>query len=248
MYSGPGRRSKSTPSARSETGSGSVGTASISAATCSSRAAGRYRSRMWPASSASSSAIPGPGRPNAYPWPERDAHADERVELLDALDALGDDPRVDARRELAQRLDDRGLRRVVVEVVHERAVDLDEVRVQRGDARERAVAGAGVVDGDERAARAQLGERGAERVEVGVGLLGDLDDHGVEPVVLGERRLHLVASAARAASVHRQEAVGATCGRASSTSRTICASSAPPMPWSSAAAKTSAGGDARPVR
>ena len=120
---------------------------------------------------------------------------------------------------------------LVVEVVHERAVDLHEVRVQRGDAAQRAVAGARVVDGDERAARAQLGERGAERVEVGVGLLGDLEDHGVEPV--GARRTPPAprrSCTARGLRFTDRKRSAATCGRASSTSRTICASSAPPMP------------------
>ena len=72
------------------------------------------------------------------------------------LHALGEQPGVDPAGELADHLGQRHAHRVGVGVADQRAVELDHLRPQDGHLLQARVAGAGVVEGDQRAALAQL--------------------------------------------------------------------------------------------
>ena len=105
-----------------------------------------------------------------------DVEVGEHGELVEALDALGADGRADVAGEAHERLDQRHARRVGVDVADQGPVELDDVGAHPHQLLEPGVAGAGVVDRDQRAALAQVGDRGRERVVVGDELvLGDLD-------------------------------------------------------------------------
>ena len=160
---------------------------------------------MWPPVSASRLAIrPGGGAAEGVALAERHAHADERVALLDPLDApSATTARVDARGELGQRLDDRRLRRARCRRAGRASASIltkcgcsAVMRASEPSPAHR------VVDGDERCRgrRRSSASRRGERHRGSVSrLLGDLDaHHGVEPVVRrlnasqdlgGERRL-----------------------------------------------------------
>ena len=105
-----------------------------------------------------------------------DLHPPQRLELLGALDAFGDDARADLAGEGGGGAQDRLARRVTVDAGDHAARELEEVGADVGDVLERREASAGVVDGDERAAGDPWPQPLAQQrvVEDGV-LLGQLD-------------------------------------------------------------------------
>src|SRR3954470_6457130 len=90
---------------------------------------------------------------------ERDVEVDQRLQLLVALDPLGDHRRAALLRERDQAGRQRLARAVVVDRVDQRAVELDEVGVEPEDVAQAREAGAGVVDRQADAAVAQRGQR-----------------------------------------------------------------------------------------
>src|SRR6185503_1255585 len=88
-----------------------------------------------------------------------------RLELLRALDALGDHHRAVIVRELHHRLDEVLLDEVRIDRVDERDVELDEIRLEVGDGSESRIAGTRVVDGETEAA---LAERAEPLAELGI--------------------------------------------------------------------------------
>ena len=125
------------------------------------------------------SAGPGAGRPR-----ERVAlrvggvEVGERAQVGEVLDALAADRGAGGAGERDERLEQRVARRVAVRAVHQRAVDLEDVGRDADQLLQAGVAGAGVVERDAGAARAQLGEARLERLLGREQLvLGELDDH-----------------------------------------------------------------------
>jgi hypothetical protein len=82
----------------------------------------------------------------------------EGVQLVQRLHALGDDVQPELVRHPDDRRDDRRVGRLGAERCDERPVDLQLVHAQRPQPRQRAVAGAEVVDRQARAGPQQLGE------------------------------------------------------------------------------------------
>ena len=78
-----------------------------------------------------------------------------RLELLGALDALGDHLRAVIVREPHHRRDEILLDEIRIDRVDQRDVELDEVRLEVGDRAEARVAAARVVDGEAKAALAE---------------------------------------------------------------------------------------------
>ena len=74
-----------------------------------------------------------------------------RLELLGALDALGNDLRSVIVRELHHRLDEVLLDEVRIDAVDQRDVELDVVRLQIRDRSKTRVAAARVIDGESKA-------------------------------------------------------------------------------------------------
>ena len=114
----------------------------------------------------------GPRRAGAAEQPalrEVDLALAQHLELLAALDALGDDDGADLAGEGPQRAQQRLAVGVLVDVGDEAAGELEEVRAQLDDVLERRVAGAGVVDRD-------LGAAGDPRRELlaQLGVVGDV--------------------------------------------------------------------------
>src|SRR4051812_1851824 len=72
------------------------------------------------------------------------AEVHERPQLVDRLDALGEDAGADAAREHHEELDERRLRAVVVDALDEGAVELDHVGLHPHELLQPGVAGAGV--------------------------------------------------------------------------------------------------------
>ncbi len=128
----------------------------------------------------------------------------QRGEVGEVLDALAADGGAGGAGERDQRLEQGVARRVAVGAVHERAVDLEDVRRDADHLLEPGVAGAGVVERDARAALAQLGQARLERLLGREQLvLGELDDHvgEVGGQDVGDRRRQQRAGA----DVERQE-------------------------------------------
>ena len=116
-----------------------------------------------------------------------DVEVGEAFELRSVSTPSAQTVGVDVARVADEGADQRGLDRVGVDAGGQRAVELDDVRLQAHDVGQAGVAGAGVVDGEARAAPAQVGERVGDRGVVGDELvLGDLDHEAVEAV--GQRR------------------------------------------------------------
>ena len=141
--------------------------------------------------SGASGANAGPGRPSSQPWRERDAEPGERGQLGGGLDALGEQPGVDPAGELAEHLGQGHAHRVGVGVADQRAVELHDLRAQGGELLQARVAAAGVVQGDQGAARAQLVALAAQGGQVVHGrVLGQLDDDAVQVGPGGQGVLH----------------------------------------------------------
>ena len=101
----------------------------------------------------------GCGGASPYPCPvDTPATPDGRRARL-RLDALGDHDGADLAGEDHHRADQRPSRRVLVDVLGDRPVDLDDVGTQPDDVAERRVARAGVVDGEQHARLPQGLER-----------------------------------------------------------------------------------------
>jgi hypothetical protein len=75
-----------------------------------------------------------------------DSDLGQRAQIAKRLDAFPEHPPVESGRERDQRLYDRGLRQAVPQTSHERPVELDDVRVERGQSQQSGVPGSGVVD------------------------------------------------------------------------------------------------------
>ena len=90
----------------------------------------------------------------------------EELELLARAPALGDDLEPQAPRQPDDRLGDRRVARVGLEIGDERDVDLQRVDREVLEVRQRRVPGPEVVDRDPEALVAQLVEHAADRVEV----------------------------------------------------------------------------------
>src|SRR2546423_1211403 len=80
----------------------------------------------------------------------------QRLQLGVHLDALGDDLRPDAPREVHERLQQAPLDEAAVDVAHERDVELQEVGLDLDERLQAGVAGAHVVDGDAEALELEL--------------------------------------------------------------------------------------------
>ena len=103
------------------------------------------------------------------------AHVEE-VELRARAHAFGDDLEPEAARKADDRLGDRRVARIGLEVGDERDVDLQRVDREMLQVRQRRIAGAEVVDRDGEAFVAQLVQHLADRVEVvQQARLGDLE-------------------------------------------------------------------------
>ena len=156
----------------------------------------------------------GPGRARAgerVPLRVGDVDAGERAQLAELLDALGADGGAGGRREVGERLQQRELRRVLVDAGDERAVDLDDVRAHADELLEAGVARAGVVERDPRAAGPQRGQRELERAVLVEGLvLGQLDHDPVE--VARERVVDLGREQPGGRDVEREERPGGPVG------------------------------------
>jgi hypothetical protein len=112
--------------------------------------------------------------------------------------------------------------------VHEAAVDLDEVRVQRGDAPEARVPRAGVVDGDERtAARSPASTVASASRSVSVCSVISMISESSRSAVPNASCTSWL-SIAVGLTLTDMNRLPATCGRASRTWRTMSASMAPP--------------------
>ncbi len=123
--------------------------------------------------------VPRPGLARAAEQPALavvDLHRAQRLELLGALDALGDDPGADLVGERRGGAQDVLAGAVAVDAGDHPARELEEVGADVGDVLERGEAGTGVVDGDQRAARDPRPQPFAQQrvVEHRV-LLGQLD-------------------------------------------------------------------------
>ena len=115
----------------------------------------------------------GPAQPVALA--QRDLQALEGLELAPGLDALGQQPGVDAAAELAEQLGEGELHLVAVGAVDEGPVQLDEVRAELRHLLQARVAGAGVVEGQQGAAQRELVAQRDEWPQVADGLvLGQL--------------------------------------------------------------------------
>ena len=97
--------------------------------------------------------------------------------LVAGFDAFGDDPRLGAEGDVADRTYELLFDRVLVDALEEVAVYLDVVRAQLGPQTQAGITGAEVVDGEMKAVAALSGGglNHAGDVVDGV-LLGDLDD------------------------------------------------------------------------
>ena len=116
------------------------------------------------------------GLPEQVALTEFDAEGRQRGEVGAALDPFGQEVGTDPAAERHECLDQRLLGVVVVEPVHDVAVDLDDRWPQGGDEREAGVPGTGVVDREPEAELAQGLDLALERGDVGDGLLlGALD-------------------------------------------------------------------------
>ena len=131
-------------------------------------------------------------------------HPRQHREVLQRLHALGAHGRAGRRRERDERLEQREPVRVVVDAVHERAVELQDVGRDADDLLQARVAVARVVERDPRAA-------GAQRVELAVErrlgreqlVLRELDDDPRE--VLRQHGAHLVRDERARAHVEGEE-------------------------------------------
>ena len=133
-----------------------------------------------------------PGPAEQVALRHRHAEADHRVELAELLDALGQHRGVDPAGEGADHLHQRALRLVAVDPGDQLAVQLDDVRADPDQVLEPGVAGARVVDGDQRARVAEPVQGRLERlVGVDPGVLGQLDHHAGEVRVLLPDREHV---------------------------------------------------------
>jgi hypothetical protein len=101
------------------------------------------------------------------PWPDIAAQVDQHLGLLGCLDAFGDDGAAEGLRQADDPFDDRHVLLVVEHVVHERAVDLEQVQRQALQVGEGRVAGAEVVERELDAERAALLHQLAGVVDVG---------------------------------------------------------------------------------
>src|SRR5262245_14560360 len=121
---------------------------------------------------------------------ERDAEPAERVELLEGVEALADDARAEPVGDRAERPQQLLAPRVLIDAVHEGAVDLDEVRRELHHRLEARVARARIVERDLEAEAAVVVAHLAEDVEVADRLLlRDLEDHVAGPEPAGLERL-----------------------------------------------------------
>src|SRR4051794_14973180 len=122
---------------------------------------------------------------------DREVH--QARELALALDALRDDDRADVAGERDDRGGQRLAHRVLVDPAHERAVELEDLRVHARHVAEGGEAGADVVDRDAHAMPTQAPER---LVELGVVLhrlmLGELDDDRALLTLARDQRFQLV--------------------------------------------------------
>src|SRR5262245_3195280 len=78
-------------------------------------------------------------RMDQEPLPELDAQAGQRVTLLLALDALGDHPRADLLAQHPKRVQEAALDAALVDVADQAGIELQEVRLDRGQRLERRV-------------------------------------------------------------------------------------------------------------
>ena len=136
----------------------------------------------------------GSGRPRLARAAEQPALAEvdlggaQHLELLGPLDALGDDARADLAGERHGRAQHGLAGGVEVDVGDHAAAQLEEVGADLGDVLERREAGAGVVDGDQRAARDPRAQALLDAADVLDGvLLGELD-HEPRGQAVGEPR------------------------------------------------------------
>ena len=143
------------------------------------------------ASSSSRSARRGRGPREEEPLRVADAELRERLELLPGLDALGDERRVDGRRERDERLHEVLLVGVPVDVARQRHVELEVVRRAGHERQQPRVPGAEVVERDLEALVDELAQVALEGGVVRDRLaLGDLEDEVglLEALALAARR------------------------------------------------------------
>ena len=143
------------------------------------------------------------------PLAERDAEVDDRPQLVEGLDALGQDPAVQATHELTEHLGQGPACGVAVDAGDQRAVQLDDLRTDREQRLQPRVACADVVERHDRARR----PRAVEQREhgpgvVGHGPLGQLDDEPVQRRDALDDLDDLVAGDQPGIQVDRQERVG----------------------------------------
>ena len=119
----------------------------------------------------------------------------EKVELRLGADAFGDDAQPQAARQRDDRLGDRGVAGIGLEVGDERDVDLERVDREVLQVRQARVAGAEIVDRHRKALLAQLLQHLADGVEiVQQARLGDLE---LDPRRLAARVAHDLGDALR---------------------------------------------------
>ena len=173
---------------------------------------------------------------------QRDAQLGERGELGGGLDALGEQPGVDPAGELPEHLRQGHPDGVGVGVADQRPVELDHLRAQGGELLQPRVAAAGVVEGDQGAAAAQLVALAAQcREVVDRGVLGELDDDAVQGGPAGERLLHRRGAEDVRADVDGEEGVGRQRRTAASAFWMARDSSSAATPASAAAANQTSG-------
>ena len=134
------------------------------------------------------------------------AGAAHQLELLLGLDPLGRGLDAEACPEIGDRPDDHRAAAVALDVLDERAVDLDLVERERAQIAERGISGAEIVHRDAHAERAQLMQHGDDRLVVlQQHRLGDLQLQPVRRKSRRGERLRHGRDQSAVAELHRRE-------------------------------------------